>query len=295
MPWRKGNRLKLVSEADATASVREEFEQVKAALGVPYVGSVFQAYAAYPEFLALAVGVLKNMAAWGEVLALSERLRADAYTRVHNYFQVPNLGSDTARKRDELAPVIELLQYTTPLEMLLLAALLQSFEGAIGREDSGSEQGGQQRKPEASLYLVPEEEAPIAVKKRFADIKRVLAVPYVPDTFRALANWPDFFDAYWETARALAQSPLFQEYAYRLHETVWDITEELPGPIELTPAQMLEAGVLEEDIPSVVRITEMFCSSFPAITLLTAVARIGLDGGNLVEQPTPAGRHDSAA
>ena len=46
MPWRKGKRLKLVSEDEAPEPVHRIYSEIKEALGVPFVSTIFQASAA---------------------------------------------------------------------------------------------------------------------------------------------------------------------------------------------------------------------------------------------------------
>jgi hypothetical protein len=54
--------------------------------------------------------------------------------------------------------------------------------------------------------------------------------------------------------------------------------------MELTLEQMTEAGMSEDDVSSVVKLTQAFSRGLSASVLNISIARIGLDGGNHVER-----------
>ena len=112
-------------------------------------------------------------------------------------------------------------------------------------------------------------------------MKRDLGMPVVISDLRALACWPDFLRAYWGLLHPLLLSPLYQECQFGIAETAWTLARELPGPFELTTAQMTEAGMKEDDITSIVRLTQAFSQGFCAALLNIALAKVGFEGGNI--------------
>src|SRR5271166_6376387 len=94
MKGKKGNRLKLVSEADAPAPVRAIFDEVRHCLGVPSVPMLYLAYAAIPQFLDLHWRAFKPVLQTRQFFALGARLAAEAYTRAQSYFEIPDLRAD---------------------------------------------------------------------------------------------------------------------------------------------------------------------------------------------------------
>src|SRR4051812_11477764 len=92
MPWRKGNRLTLLQEHGASGHVAEVFGEVKAALGIGYVPVPFQAFAVYPVLLEEQWKAMRPLLGTREFFEFAGRLRAEAYTDVHNYFKVPAIG-----------------------------------------------------------------------------------------------------------------------------------------------------------------------------------------------------------
>lgn len=47
------------------------------------------------------------------------------------------------------------------------------------------------------INVIPETEAPVKVKAIYAEVKKVLGVPFVPNLFKALAVNPELLEATW--------------------------------------------------------------------------------------------------
>ena len=90
-PWKKGNRLRLVAEDAADEATLQIFSEIRQALGIPVLRVYFPALALYPQFLQLHWKTLRPVVETGEFFACADRLRADAYTRAHNYLRIPDL------------------------------------------------------------------------------------------------------------------------------------------------------------------------------------------------------------
>ena len=133
-------------------------------------------------------------------------------------------------------------------------------------------------------------------------MKHTSDMPLVNSEFRAFARWPDFLKSLWDTTKGMMDSPVHEQALNKVRETAWGLARELPGPMELSTAMLQEAGVEEEEISSIVRITEMFVRGLSRMTLNVAVAKIGLEGGNRkrsVEQqqvvaPTPEAQQQAS-
>lgn len=308
MPWRKGHKLKFVPESQALGRVREIYQEVKQALGVPHVDDVYQALGAYPAFLDVHWRALRPIAESKQFFALGERLRADAYTRIHSYFEIPDLCMHitdmefSQGARDELTAVTEICHYCEPLLLLLIAAQFQAFESPVGSGEK-SRAGAGQAAFSSSPLLINEESAAPRVRKIFDEMKRAMDLPFVPLTYRAFARWPDFLGVYWNTVRPIVQSPVYEGCHYGVRESAFALTREFPEVVDLTLPQLAEAGIDDEEIASVVRICDLFVSSLSSTVLNVALAKIALEGGtrHAVEpgkhmpQPATAGKSDQAA
>ncbi len=149
MRWKRGNRLKLVTETDAPPLTRQIFDEVRHALGVPVVPFLYQAYAAFPSFLALHWQAFRRSIESPQFFLLGDRLAAEAYTRAHNYFVVrdlrtrPTLAEAIPQPQPSMSllEVLDYYQYLDPLQVLIAAAQVQALEGPVGQESPSIESG----------------------------------------------------------------------------------------------------------------------------------------------------------
>src|ERR1051325_10739024 len=97
MPWRKGNRLRLVSEQPADEATRAIYADIRRTLGLPALQLFYPALGVYPTFLRLHWEAVRPVAASQQLFDAASCLRADAYTRAHNYFELPDLSAHARR------------------------------------------------------------------------------------------------------------------------------------------------------------------------------------------------------
>ncbi len=295
MSWKKGNRLRTISEPDAGGRTREIFEEIKSKLGLPYVGLVFQAYAAYPAFLEAQWAHLRPVVERQEFFSLAGRLRADAYTRMHNYFEIPDLEAQASALghsgSGELCEVVDLFHYSNTLELLIVAAQWQALDGPVGKSSNPRDpapdvlvtpttQSVERPRNAKCPILVDEQSASPAAITIFDEVKRTLAVPLTDVAFRAVARWPEFLCEYWGALQQILQLPMYQECLHGIYESAWNLAHELPAPLELTPDQMADLGLSDQEIVSIVRISELFLRMTTGMALNLAVAKIALEGGS---------------
>jgi len=81
MRWKRGNRLRLVSEDEAPSRTRKIFDEVRRDLGLPVVPVLYQAYAVFPEFLELHWEAFRPVVQSRQFFQLGARLAAETYTR----------------------------------------------------------------------------------------------------------------------------------------------------------------------------------------------------------------------
>lgn len=278
-------------EGEAEPPVRRVYQEVREALGVPLVGSLHQAWGAYPRFLELHWNAVRPALDCGRFFQLGERLRADAYTRMHNYFRIPDLCRTTeaaqlsSGARHELTRVADLFHYLDPLLLLIASAQLQAFAAPVGR---GCDQHRAADHPvfAEKPVLVPDEAAEPEVRHTFDELRRAMGVPFLSIECRGFARWPDFLASYWGALKGVLQSPVYSESQQGLRESAWQMARELPHPLELSTDQLLEAGMEDDEVAAVVRITELFVRFLSGQALNVALAKIGLEGGTL-QAPRP--------
>ena len=288
MPWKKGNRLHAVSERDAPPHTRAIYEEIRQCLGVPFVSLLFQVYASYPGFLAAHWEMIRPVVASGEFFRLGERLRADAYTRAHNYFEIVNFCPELESLRfsdgakQELNRAVDLFVYVDPLLLLIAACQQQAFDGVVGsgRPPAIPRQSG---RFDIRPILVDDDSAEPGPRRTFDEIRQTTGLPFVTQELRALARWPDFLSAYWSFLQPLLSSPIYNECSFGIQESAWSLVKELPGSMEMPLDHMTAAGMSEDDIASVVRLTQAFTRGLSGSLLNISIAKIGIEGGNKVE------------
>jgi hypothetical protein len=277
MAWKKGNRLPIVQVGEAAGRTAEIFSEVKAAFGIAYVPRCFQAFAAYPDFLEVQWRTMKPLLGTREFFELAARLRAEAYTYVHNYFKVSALG-DGLTAANALS-VTDLLCYVDAATLLLLAVQLQAFDGAVG-EASSSPHTADRISFSALPEFVDVENAPAPIKRVADEMRLAFELPFSGDEQRALARWPELFFSYWHALKPAVQSVFHEQAVFRIRESAWSCAPEIPLSIEMEYARLQEAGVSADDIATVTRLTELLVRGAAVGLLNETFAKIGLEGGN---------------
>lgn len=277
MPWKK-IKLNPVTEKQAEGRTREIFEDIRQTLGVPYVSTFFQALASFPRFLDLFWNATKPVLGTHEFFQFSDRLGAEAYTRVHNYFSPPRLqnGSmEVSFSSDEasLHQVIELYQHSSAALLLICAALVQEFENPGREAHQGTPRNPQQKFSEISV-ITEEEAAPAASRKIFEDIKRTLNTPFLSSCYLNLGHSPEFLKRYWESLKPLLRTPAYEQHRLAILESALSLAAELPEPLQLSVSQMEEAGVLFDDIHRIAQVAELFLDTLTRQVLNMAFAKI---------------------
>jgi hypothetical protein len=284
MPWKRGQRLHLVPPDEACPEAAEVYSQMRAALGVPSIDKLHQAYAVFPSFLQAHWERVQKVVGSEAFFRCADRLGADAYTRVHSYLKVHDIRSElkaaqlSEGARHEVRQCVDLFHRSSTYSLLLCSWQKRAFEGPVGSESSEQQPAAPIRV--GHLPIIMREDAMAATtKKTLEDIRRGLDAPALDIFYVALARWPDLLCDFWKKMQAEMQSPMFDHCRQTIREHAEELCDELPGPLELTTVQLLEL-MDENEIGSMVRITDAFEKSLSALVLNVAWTRIGLEGGN---------------
>ena len=286
MRWKRGQRLKLVSESEASSQMRAIFRQVRECLGVSFIPALYRAYAAFPEFLELHWQRFRPAFESRQFFLLGSRLAAESYTRAHNYFPItalPRADLQVEQPALPLQQVLDCYQYVDPLLLLIAAAQMQAFEGPIGQPAVTAESNGHPRFPTAPS-LVDDAEATTALQRSWNERKRLCELAFISDEHRALARFPDFYIPYWRALKDLLQSPVYADCQYRLADSALEMAHELPARVETELPQLLDAGMTDEQVTSVMRINEAFVGVLTGLVLDITFARIACEAEDPVSQ-----------
>ena len=286
MAWKRGKRLSPIPEQQASGEVASIYSEIRAGLGISFVPMAYQLLASEPTFLREHWRAVASLLDTKAFRGCTDRLRADAYTRVHSYFKVPDLQrqlddlrfSDGAK--EELSYVVDLFLYLNPALLLIFAVQAQAFEGPVGSAETKREPPNR-----IAFHHVPcfaeEDAAPASTRRSFDEARQITGIPVLSSDVRAFARWPEFLDLYWGTVRSVVRSPIFSECQRAIEDTAAALSRELPGPIELTFNQLAEAGMAEDEISAVVKTIDQMVHGFALLSLNISVAKIGLERGNL--------------
>ena len=282
MPWKR-HKLHAIKDFDADEATHEIYSEIKTALGIPYVSTMFQVFASVPAFFQLFWERARPVVETGEFFSIAERLGAEAYTRMHNYFNIPDLAwkvekmEFSAGAQGELKRAVELYHYSHPLLLELCAALTQAFENPEAPVREGTPT--QPPKPREKPILVEEEDAPPETRRIYEEIKRTLGTPFLNTCYIHLGRWPDFLGEYWEALKPVLISPLFEQHCRGLRESALSLAGELPQPIQLSTSDLEETGISRDDVSDIVQTTDSFLDVLSKQTLNLEFAKIGLEGG----------------
>jgi hypothetical protein len=283
MAWKR-QRVRLIKPSEADSATAEIFAEIQRALGVPQVNMIFQVFASYQGFLPLFWRAASPLVDTQEFFDSANRLGAEAYTRTHNYFAVPDLRCKveemhfSSGAQEELKEVVELYHYNNPLLLLLCAALIQSFENPDANPRPGTPVNNRPDR-HARIILVEEENAPPPTRRIYDDIKRTMNMPFLNTSYFNFGRWPDFLCEYWNALKPLVGTPLYEQHRRAMRDSALTMAAELPMPLQLSTAELEENGVSREELSSIVQTTESFLDALSKQVLNIAYAKIGLEGG----------------
>jgi hypothetical protein len=291
MSWRRGNRLRVVPEERAQGRTLEIYTEIRTALGVPCLPVLYQAYGRYPGFLEMHWRALRPVVEMSDFFHLADRVRADAYTRMHNYFDIPNLGPRLSEldfndsDGRELTRLTDFFHYSVSVFLLIATVQMQAFDSRTGQRRECSPAAHPVF--EGPLPLISEDNPPPHIRKIYDEMKRTLNVPFLNVPYQAYAHWPEFLVLYWELLKQVLQSPIYIESLHGVCDTAWSLAREVPRTVELTVSELIEGGMADDDVTAVVRMTEVFVKVLSGVALNVAAAKIGLEGGAGRNSGTP--------
>ncbi len=288
MAWNRKKRLNLVTDKEATGFVAEVFSDLGYALGVPFTPTYYQALGFYPDFLKIHWQSLKPVLQTKEFFDQADRLHAEAYTAVHNYFRVPDLClclrnaqfSEGAQR--ELSAAIDFFSYRDAVILLICATQCIAFEGPSSAQPPRPLET-LKRPPELPAnapVLVPDGSLSPAVRKVFEEIRRNLDLPVVTTDYFALARWPDFIQDFWRALKPNANTMLYSEHRRRIGDSALSLASNAPPLSALSMQALEERGLSKDAVTSLVHINQAFFEAFSANLLNVTFAQIGLEGGN---------------
>ncbi len=255
----------------------------------------FVSLAPWPRFLPAVWKALKPAVDTGDYFQAAERLQADAYTRMFNYFYIPDLRAraeeDSPAKSRELSDLVELFQVRAALFLLFFALEARAMGGPVGCPRSPAPAPVrplfpkvQWQDPSLERDLNPHSEG----------MRAALQSSFLNPEYQALCRWPAFFDAYSSCLQPVLESPLYTDWQLSTRSLAWHLAQELPVAVELSSQHLSRAGLKQQDLSAVAEMIDLFLKNLSGLLLNMAVARIGLEKGSR-PSAAPAPREKAAS
>jgi Halocarboxylic acid dehydrogenase DehI len=280
MVWNRKKRLELVHENAAAGEIAEIFAQVRDELGMPFVSAYYQSLAFCPPFLRLHWDAMRPLVHSSDFQKRSDRLRAEAYTAIHNYFSVSNLSSAAEGTEQQLTQAVEYFYERDAMLLLITALQSTAFEGTPSSEPRPNPLQPHRAQPEVASLLVPNDGLAHGIRNVFDDMRRHLDVAVATPDYAALGRWPKFVFDWWRNLKPNVASPLYPEQRRRIGDSAMQHAAELPSLSSLSVQALEDQGLSKEQIGSIVHINEAFYDAFSNTVLNFAFAHISLEGGN---------------
>ncbi|MGH2448483.1 MAG: halocarboxylic acid dehydrogenase DehI family protein [Chloroflexota bacterium] len=277
-----------VAEAEAEGKVKATYEDIKSTLRVPVVNLVFRLLAAHPDFLETGWVELKPNAQTVFFEQQADAIRAVAVDAVAGLGQAPAAPDDEARK------VLAVFHYINPKLLLAVGALRAATRGQQPKLSVLSADQKRQITPgipsgaPARIELVDATNAVPPLSVVFADIQTSLGVDVINTDYRALANWPAYFEQAWAAVKAILDEPEYQRALWEMRQYVEEAVVALPYRMDLNPHVLRQAGLGESDLEAVQDILTSFYRLLPGLianVAFLAAGAVGSDGGR---SPFPA-------
>jgi hypothetical protein len=192
---------------------------------------MFQAYASYPKYFSIFWRALQPVLETNEFFGAAERIAAEAYTRVHNYMNVPDLSRKVEEldfsigAKEELKDTIDLYVYNNSVLLLISAAQIQALENPSSA--SGTTTPAQHPVHPKRPVLVDEKHAPPDTQKIYEDIKKTMGAPFLNTSYFNFGRWPDFLREYWSSLKPILLSPLYEQTRIGMQQSALTLAAEL--------------------------------------------------------------------
>ncbi|MDX1709638.1 MAG: hypothetical protein R3316_00705 [Rhodovibrionaceae bacterium] len=275
-----------VPEYLAEGRTKAWYEEMKAALQVPWMGVVTMAFAHYPAFFAELWRGLKPLVGSAPFVEACAELRALAETQAAR-FDPP-----------DIRPRLEDIGYA-PREIAGIAAINDVFShgnqpyviiATIARGLlEGREMGGATAAPAYQGRHAPDVDAPFVLMEAhhadaptravYEEVKAALGLPFVNTDYRAFARWPSYWAAAWEHLKPVVVAPAYEEACQTCHERVAAMAlDELPNPGGLNGEALRAAAAQDGDAEEVLAVTRLFQWLLPGLIVNVAYLRHQLAG-----------------
>ncbi|GHA88087.1 halocarboxylic acid dehydrogenase DehI family protein [Modicisalibacter luteus] len=252
------------------AELAPTYQDLKATLGVPWVGVITQAVAHYRPFFVEAWRQFQPSARSHYFESCCDAIRLTAWEQAGDAFDIESrtgslrqLGySDT--ELAQIRATLDVFDYGNPKYLVLATAIQQSL--CHGRKLGGDPaQNRRDSMPRAPIYqtdpiptMIEEHHAVESLNAVYEDIKATLNLPFVNSDYKAMGRWPSYLALAWGDLKPSIDSDPYVRIRQLIHEQAIATAEKLPHTYFLDRTRAIQAGLSEEQTDELMQVISLF-------------------------------------
>jgi hypothetical protein len=263
---------RLYEEHEITPDLRRIYSEVRTALDLPFVPSLFKVCAGNPEFLKLIWKDLKPVAASREFQAaagaLEEYTRAFALRagwRFSDQERVLTGQRFSVSDVEQMGAIVGVFTRALPAIALFARLLQRGYSGGQGGHISSGRQVSALARL-VTLHVPSEKDSGLRVWLLYHDIKRTTGSSNVMSFLRLLSPFPGYLASVWLDCKRLLSEPSFQRAREEVNTRTLALISGLPVRDHRAEAKGIHSGHWKEIEEAV----DGFARQLPQFALLVA-------------------------
>lgn len=267
----------------AAGDRKDDYEDTKAVLQVPWMGVVTMAYSHYRKFYRTLWPGLRPLFQSAELVECCGALRRRAEELAAELSPAPLAetldGQGYApREVQNIAEMIAVFHHGNfPYVLLATMArlLLEGQELSVNRTATPFT-GSHAPQARVPFVLMEAHHADAPTRAIYEDIKSRLRLPIVNTDYRALARWPSYFSLAWDNLRPGVSTPHYESLVEAMHSEIVSAALALPNPGGLTSVGLHTAATDDGAFEDIQRTVELFQWLLPGLLINVAFFRAQL-------------------
>ncbi len=220
----------------AEGELKARYEDMKAVLGVPWMGVVTMSFAHYRAFYDVLWQGTRPLCASRDFPDACHRLRRLVEEKVSALGPPPlrqrlaqiGYAERELRDIDESIEIFSDGNFPYILLATLARLLLEGGEIQTSRDIAIQTEPTSPRTPR-KLVLMEYHHADASTRRVFDDVKAALGLPFLNTDYRALARWPSYFALAWADLRPKLQRVEYETLVAEIHEAAVSTVRSLPN------------------------------------------------------------------
>lgn len=263
------------------------YEDMKQVFQVPWMGVVTMAYAHYPSFYECLWRGARELCVSRPFVEACLENRAFVEGRV-KALDPPPIGERLGaigyapREIEAIREIVEVFSHGNQPYVLLATItryLLEAGDMQGPTDPAAAPTYSGRHAPDFAVpfLLMEAHHADQPTRDVYADVERVLDLPFVNTDYRALARWPSYWAMAWGDLRGVAGTPVHEAICQAVHDRCVALTEStLPNPGGLSAASLREAAGRDAPLAEIRNVCRLFQWLLPGLVTNVAYLRAQL-------------------